>query len=173
MCAGQPRTRLGPGNGGRRVGLIVHSAAKGQPQFTLFRNSSPLFPMAKNSRTADPTANGYVYAVWDQLSVFPQTKDAAQLLAENDGVLIARKLLKAAASAAGGAPLFKFNFTGPSFFSRSIDNGVTWSTASPIYRPGTNAQTIDNIVRVLPDGTLLDFFTAINVTTSGLSIGYI
>jgi hypothetical protein len=45
--------------------------------------------------------------------------------------------------------------------------------AAPIYQPGTNAQTIDNIVRVLPDGNLLDFFTGINVTPSGLSIGYI
>jgi hypothetical protein len=108
--------------------------------------------------------------VWDQLSVFPPTRDAAQLLAENDGVVIARKLRNAAA---GGAPSFKFNFTGPSFFSRSIDNGVTWRTAAPIYQPGTNKQTIDNIVRVLPDGTMLDFFTAINVTKAGLNIGYI
>jgi len=115
----------------------------------------------------------YVYAVWDQLSVFPQTKEGAQLLAQNDGVLIAQQLRNGAASAAGGAPFFKFNYTGPSFFSRSTDNGVTWSTATPIYQPGTNAQTIDNMVRVLPNGTLLDFFTAIGVTPARLSIGYI
>ncbi|WP_180728713.1 sialidase family protein [Paraburkholderia sp. PGU19] len=169
----QPTTPFGARNSAMLVSRSVDHGATWQPPVTLIRNNSPHVLNDKNSLTADPTANKYVYAVWDQLSVFPQTKDAAQLLAENDGVLIARKLRKAAASAAGGAPLFKFNFTGPSFFSRSIDNGVTWSTATPIYQPGTNAQTIDNIVRVLPDGTLLDFFTAINVTPSGLSIGYI
>jgi hypothetical protein len=169
----QPTTPFGARNSGMLVSRSMDHGATWQTPITLIRNNSPHVLNDKNSLTADPTANGNVYAVWDQLSVFPQTKDAAQLLAENDGVLIARKLHKAAASAAGGAPFFKFNFTGPSFFSRSIDNGVTWSTATPIYQPGTNAQTINNIVRVLPDGTLLDFFTALGVTPAGSSIGYI
>jgi len=166
----KPTTPFGARNSGILVSRSADHGATWQTPVTLIRSNSPHVLNDKNSLTADPTANGYVYAVWDQLSVFPQTKDAAQLLAGNDGVAIARKLRNAAA---GGAPVFKFNFTGPSFFSRSIDNGMTWSTAAPIYQPGTNAQTIDNIVRVLPDGTLLDFFTAINVTPAGLSIGYI
>jgi len=166
----QPTTPFGARNSGVLVSRSVDHGVTWQSPVTLIRNNSPHVLNDKNSLTADPTANGHVYAVWDQLSVFPPTQDAAQLLAGNDGVEIARKLQNAAA---GGAPVFKFNFTGPSFFSRSTDNGLTWSTAAPIYQPGTNAQTIDNIVRVLPDGTLRDFFTAINVTPAGLSIGYI
>jgi len=170
----KPTTPFGARNSGMLVSRSGDHGVTWQPPVTLIRSNSPHVLNDKNSLTADPTANKYVYAVWDQLSVFPQTKEGAQLLAQNDGVLIAQQLRSAAASAAGGAPVFKFNYTGPSFFSRSTDNGVTWSTAAPIYQPGTNAQTIDNMVRVLPDGTLLDFFTAINVTpATGLSIGYI
>ncbi|MEX3941069.1 sialidase family protein [Paraburkholderia sp. BR10937] len=166
----QPTTPFGARNSGMLVSRSSDHGATWQTPVTLIRTNSPHVLNDKNSLTADPTANKYVYAVWDQLSVFPPTKEGARLLAQNDGVAIARQLRNAAA---GGAPVFKFNFTGPSFFSRSTDNGVTWSAAAPIYQPGTNAQTIDNMVRVLPDGTLLDFFSAINVTPSGLSIGYI
>jgi len=166
----QPTSPFGARNSAMLVSRSIDHGATWQSPVTLIRSNSPHVLNDKNSLTADPTANGHVYAVWDQLSVFPPSSDAAQLLADNDGVEIARQLRNAAA---GGAPVFKFNFTGPSFFSRSIDNGLTWSTAAPIYEPGTNAQTIDNIVRVLPDGTLLNFFTAINVTPAGLNIGYI
>ncbi len=166
----KPTTPFGARNSGMLVSRSVDHGASWQAPVTLVRTNSPHALNDKNSLTADPTANGYVYAVWDQLSVFPPSQAGDQLIAGNDGVEIARQLRTAAA---GGAPSFKFNFTGPSFFSRSINNGVTWSTAVPIYQPGTNAQTIDNIVRVLPDGTLRDFFTAIGVTASGLSIGYI
>ncbi|MGM3274556.1 sialidase family protein [Ralstonia sp. 24A2] len=166
----KPTTPFGARNSAMLVSRSTDHGATWQPPATLVRSSSPHTLNDKNSLTADPTANGYVYAVWDQLSVFPATKEGAQLLAQNDGVAIARELHNATA---GGAPNFKFNFSGPSFFARSTDNGATWSAAAPIYQPGTNKQTIDNIVRVLPDGTLLDFFTAIGVTQSGLSIGYI
>jgi hypothetical protein len=166
----KPTTPFGARNSGLLVSRSVDHGATWQAPVTLIRTNSPHALNDKDSLTADPTANGYVYAVWDQLSVFPPSQAGDQLLAGNDGVEIARQLRN---GSAGGAPSFKFNFTGPSFFSRSTDNGVTWSTAAPIYQPGTNAQTIDNIVQVLPDGTLRDFFTGINVTPSGLSIGYL
>ncbi|RQH02097.1 sialidase family protein [Paraburkholderia dinghuensis] len=166
----KPTTPFGARNSGILVSRSVDHGATWKAPATLIRTNSPHALNDKDSLTADPTANGYVYAVWDQLSVFPPSQAGDKLLAGNDGVEIARQLRNAAA---GGAPLVKFNFTGPSFFSRSTDNGVTWSTAAPIYQPGTNAQTIDNIVRVLPDGTLRDFFTAIGVTAQGLNIGYI
>jgi hypothetical protein len=181
----QLTTPFGTRNSGMLVSRSVDHGATWQTPVTLIRSSSPHVLNDMSSLTADSTANGFVYAVWDQLSVFPLTSDAAQLLAENDGVVIARKLLNSTAGGSsvcepftkppckGGAPFFKFGFTGPSFLSRSIDNGVTWSTAAPIYQPGTNAQTINNIVRVLPDGNVLDFFTAINVTPAFLTIGYI
>jgi len=49
--------------------------------------------------------------------------------------------------------------TGPSYFSRTIDAGLTWETARPIYDPGVNHQTINNQIVVLPDGSLINFFT--------------
>jgi len=45
---------------------------------------------------------------------------------------------------------------GPAWFSRSTDGGATWEPARSIYDPGANAQTIGNVIAVLPDGTLLD-----------------
>ena len=148
----------------------------------LIISNSPHVLNDKNSITADPTANGFGYAVWDQLSVFPPTKEGAALLAQNDGVEIARELANSLAAVCGqppckgAAPVFKFNFTGPTFLSRTTDNGDHWSQAAPIFQPGVNAQTINNIVQVLPSGNVLDFFTAIGVASAPApsgSIGFI
>jgi hypothetical protein len=57
--------------------------------------------------------------------------------------------------------------SGPTFFARSIDNGLTWTTATPIYDPGVNSQTIGNVIVVLPSGTLIDLFTQIDFATNG------
>jgi hypothetical protein len=51
---------------------------------------------------------------------------------------------------------------GPSFMVRSTDAGVTWEPARAIYAPAVTSQTIGNRVVVLPDGTLVDFFTQID-----------
>lgn len=51
---------------------------------------------------------------------------------------------------------------GPSYFGRTTDGGITWEVARSIYDPGANSQTINNQVVVLPDGTLVDFFTQLN-----------
>ena len=53
---------------------------------------------------------------------------------------------------------------GPSFMARSTDAGVTWEAARAIYAPGVTSQTIGNRIVVLPDGTLVDFFTQIDAT---------
>jgi BNR repeat-like domain len=45
---------------------------------------------------------------------------------------------------------------GPAWFARSTDGGATWEPARNIYDPGPNAQTIGNVIAVLPDGTLLN-----------------
>ncbi|HYZ88855.1 MAG TPA: sialidase family protein [Myxococcales bacterium] len=45
---------------------------------------------------------------------------------------------------------------GPAWFTRSADAGQTWEAARQIYDPGADAQTIGNIVAVLPDGTLMN-----------------
>jgi len=46
--------------------------------------------------------------------------------------------------------------TGPTMFARTADGGATWEPARAIYDPGPGAQTIGNLIRVLPDGTLVN-----------------
>jgi hypothetical protein len=76
------------------------------------------------------------------------------------------------ARAAGGAPQAPIETRGPTYFSHTADNGATWSRAVPIYDPGVNAQTINNIVVVPPSGDVDDFFT--NIDAAGnLKIGFI
>ena len=55
---------------------------------------------------------------------------------------------------------------GPTYFSRTTDGGNTWELASAIYDPGANSQTLNNQVVVLPDGTLINFFTQLNMPPS-------
>ena len=50
---------------------------------------------------------------------------------------------------------------GPSYFNRTVDGGATWEIARADLRPGADRQTINNQV-LLPDGTLVDFFTQLN-----------
>ena len=56
--------------------------------------------------------------------------------------------------------------TGPAWFARSIDGGASWEAARAIYDPGADAQTISNQIVVLPDGTVLDFFTLVTSMSS-------
>jgi hypothetical protein len=148
----------------------------------LLSNNSPHVLNDKNSLTADPTDNGLVYAAWDQLSVFPPSAQGDALLAQGEGIPIARERLNSTVGGSsvcapfhkppckGGAVSFKFNSIGPSILSLSTDNGVSFGAPTAIFNPGTNAQTIDNLVQVTPNGVVHDFFTAINATPSGLSI---
>ena len=174
----QPLTVFGARNSGMLVSRSTDGAQTWSAPTALIRTKSSHALNDKNSITADPTKGGagHVYAVWDQLSVFPTTGGDAQvdqLLASNDGVVIARELAGLLMAAAGGAPSFKFSFTGPTFFSTTADDGVTWSAARTIFDPGTNAQTIDNLVVVPPSGDVLDFFTAINFTGSPTAPGVV
>jgi hypothetical protein len=84
----------------------------------------------KSSITADPTRPGWVYAVWDRYS--------AQNPSFSDG---------------HGQNASK----GPAYFSRSTDDGKTWSAPQAIYARDNG--TIGNQIVVLPNGTLADFFT--------------
>jgi hypothetical protein len=172
--------------GARKSAILVsrstdHGATWASP-VVLLSNNSPHVLNDKDSLTADPTDNGLVYAAWDQLSVFPPSAQGDALLAQGEGIPIARERLNSTVGASsvcapvhkppckGGAASFKFNSIGPSILSLSTDNGVSFGAPTAIYNPGTGAQTIDNLVQVTPDGVVHDFFTAIGATPSGLSI---
>jgi BNR repeat-like domain len=56
--------------------------------------------------------------------------------------------------------------TGPAWFARTTDGGVTWETARQIYDPGPDTQTVSNQIVVLPDGTLLDLLLVLTENSS-------
>ena len=51
---------------------------------------------------------------------------------------------------------------GPSYLARTTDFGATWEPAHAIFDPGAANQTLNNQIVVLPDGTLVNFFTLFN-----------
>jgi hypothetical protein len=102
------------------------------------RDTAPTVFSDKQSITADPTDASLVYAVWDRL-VFPASERASVV-----------------------ASFRTSSFSGPAWFARSTDGGVTWEPARPIWDPGQRDQTIGNQIVVLPNGTLVDIFTEFN-----------
>ena len=58
---------------------------------------------------------------------------------------------------------------GPTLMARTTDGGTTWEPARVIYDPGVGNQTIGNIIAVLPDGTLINFFTQLNTVAGSLA----
>ncbi len=64
---------------------------------------------------------------------------------------------------------------GPATFARSTNGGVSWEAARAIYDPGFSEQTIGNLIRVLPDGTVVNLFAHLvgndaNVTAAFLEV---
>jgi hypothetical protein len=92
----------------------------------------------KESVTADPTRAHTAYAVWDQLA---GPVDNPDVLGHNF-----------------------FSFTGPSYFAKTTDGGVTWGPSKIIVPMRQNQQSIANVIVVAPNGTLYDFFTLITGT---------
>jgi hypothetical protein len=58
---------------------------------------------------------------------------------------------------------------GPTLFSRTTNNGVTWSPPVDIFDP-PGGQTIGNEIVVLPNGTLLDMYVAIDYSNNSQTI---
>ena len=102
------------------------------------RDTAPTVFNDKQSITADPTNPNYVYAVWDRL-VFPASERASVVASFRTSA-----------------------FSGPTWFARSTDAGLTWEAARQIWDPGQQDQTIGNQIVVLPNGTLVDIFTEFN-----------
>jgi hypothetical protein len=89
----------------------------------------------KESVTADPTAAGFAYAVWDRF-VSPGGTSRASI----EGLINSRA------------------FREPVWFSRTTDGGRTWEPARNIYDRSASNGTIGNQVVVAKNGDLLDFF---------------
>ncbi len=104
----------------------------------VIRDTAPTVFNDKQTITADPTDEDYVYAVWDRL-VFPGSERASVVAAFNTR-----------------------SFSGPAWFARSSDAGVSWQPAREIYDPGQIDQTIGNQIVVQPNGTLVNIFTEFN-----------
>jgi hypothetical protein len=62
------------------------------------------------------------------------------------------------------------NVDGPTLFARTTDGGLTWEAARGIYTPPGSGQTIGNVIRVLPDGTLVNLFTQIVGSNNTLQV---
>ncbi|MBK6982850.1 MAG: exo-alpha-sialidase [Betaproteobacteria bacterium] len=54
---------------------------------------------------------------------------------------------------------------GPATFARTVDGGASWEPARSIYDPGSDGQTIGNLVVVLSDGALANVATRIDEST--------
>lgn len=104
----------------------------------VIRDTAPTVFNDKQSITADPTNAAFVYAVWDRL-VFPASE---------------RPNYHAAFHTA--------SYTGPAWFARSTNAGLTWEAPRPIADPGHLDQTIGNQIVVQPNGTLIDLFAEFN-----------
>ena len=57
---------------------------------------------------------------------------------------------------------------GPTVLARTTDGGATWEPARIIYDPGVGNQTIGNVIAVLPDGNVINFFTQLNTLAGNL-----
>ena len=51
---------------------------------------------------------------------------------------------------------------GPALMARTTDGGASWEAARVIFDPGPQSQTIGNQIVVLPNGTLVNFFTQLD-----------
>lgn len=113
----------------------------------LIEDDDPRILNDKNSLTADPTDENFVYAVWDRLQLTAGDAIDPENVRPGRGLALGVR--------------FGLGFKGPIYFARSTNGGDSWEAARKIYDPGANNQTIGNQIVVQPEGTLIDFFTEI------------
>ena len=63
--------------------------------------------------------------------------------------------------------------TGPAYFTLTANANSTWATPRPIYDPGVNSQTINNIIVVTPNDTLVDLFNEIDTASDGTASSHL
>jgi hypothetical protein len=136
-------TTLGVSGGNNDTGVAAATSTDGGRTWDNARliksdqGTTPIFEVThffndKESITADPIHAGTAYTVWDRLVAPSHSVDA---------ILVSRA------------------FRGPTWFSKTIDGGKTWTGTRPIFDPGQNAQTIGNLLVVDPrTDVLYDFF---------------
>ena len=56
------------------------------------------------------------------------------------------------------------NDSSATWFARTTDGGDSWEPARMIYDPGPNGSTLNNQIVVLPDGTLINFFSEFSLS---------
>jgi hypothetical protein len=142
------------------------------PPVALIDDVDPNVLNDKNSMTADPTAGPRAFATWDRLELFSASAEQRAALAaaigrDRDKVILAGRALRAMRSAAATAAQEPPQSKGPTYFARTINGGTSWQRAFAIFDPGVNNQTINNLIEVQPDGTVVVFFTELLVQRDG------
>jgi hypothetical protein len=130
-----------PAGGFGDNGMVYHRSFDGGLTWDaakmLIEETNPRYLNDKNSMTADPNDEDFVYAVWDRLQ---QAGGDVQSPENRPGL----------------------GFKGPIMFARTTNGGNSWEPARRIYETGGNKQTIGNQIVVEPDtlgGSLFDFFS--------------
>lgn len=108
-----------------------------------------------HAMTAQTSADGGL--TWDPLRVlttgaFPYLNDKESITADAGDANLVYAVWDRIQSPGG---------TGPTIFTRSTDGGDTWEPVREILSPVPGSQTIGNQIVVLPDGTVMNFFTEI------------
>jgi hypothetical protein len=130
-----------PGGGFGDNGMVYNRSTDGGltcgPPVTLREDTDPRFLNDKNSITADPTDERFVYAVRDRLQV-------------------ARGEIQS--SPHGQENVVGLGFKGPDLVRPQHEQRPEREPAREIYSPPANDQTIGNQIVVQPHGTVYDFF---------------
>ena len=148
--------------GGRHAILVSKSADGGHswsaPAVQIADNDPDVFN-DKNSMTADPTSARRAFATWDRLELFDASNAQRAALAKagrDNRILAAGRMMRAMRAEGVSAPP---EYKGPSYFTRTLDGGATWERPVIIHDPGADNQTINNLIEVQPNGTVVVFFT--------------
>jgi hypothetical protein len=124
------------GDNGMMVNRSTNGGLSWEDPVLLISDTGGRFLNDKNSITADPNDEDFVYAVWDRIQ---QTQGDIR----------------------GGENVRGLGFKGPVMLARTTNGGNSWEPARKIYESGGNKQTIGNQIVVEPQsagGSLFDFF---------------